>query len=151
MQNILRFAPAIAASGVFVASMKMGKVAMIDIWDIAAVVAVTLTTDGHAGKAYTITGPEALSMQDVATKLSAATGKQVSYTDEPPEGMRRRMLAAGTPDWLVEVRMEFNAVLREGYASAVTDMVEVVTGKPPRSFGQFAREHASLLKGTARA
>jgi hypothetical protein len=42
--------------------------------------------------------------------------------------------------------MDFHAALREGGASIVTDAVESVTGKPPRSFEQFAREHADLFR-----
>ena len=61
MQNILRFAPTIRADGTFSGALNQGKVAMIDVADIAAVAATALTTSGHAGKAYTLTGPEALS------------------------------------------------------------------------------------------
>jgi uncharacterized protein YbjT (DUF2867 family) len=147
MQNLLRFAPAIARTGEFVAALGHGKIAMVDVRDIAAVAITVLTMDGHTSKAYTITGPEALSYDDVAEKLSLVTGRPVSYRDVPLADVRHRLLETGMPEWHVEVQLEFNTALREGNASTVTDTVEAVTGKPPRTFEQFAREHAALFRG----
>ena len=148
MQNLLRSATAIAAQGVLVAAMQTGKIAMVDARDVAAVAVAALTLDGHVGKTYTITGPEALSFQEVAQKLAAATGRPVTYQDVPPATMRQEMVASSLPAWLVEVRMEFATALRDGYAAAVTDTVQAVTGHPARSFDAFAREYAALFKGT---
>jgi uncharacterized protein YbjT (DUF2867 family) len=147
MQNILRFAPTIRTSGEFVGSLNGGKVAMIDVDDIAAVAAMALTTAGHAGKAYILTGPEALSYQDVAQKLSESLGKHVAYRHVPLEVMRERLLAAGMPAWHVDVQVDFAIALGAGYASAVTDTVQAVTGKPPRAFEQFIREHVAQFRG----
>jgi uncharacterized protein YbjT (DUF2867 family) len=147
MQNLLRSAAAIAAQGVLVASMQAGQVAMVDARDVAAVAVAALTSDGHVDKTYTITGPEALSFQEVAQKLAAATGRSVTYQDVPLAAMRREMVAAGLPAWLIEVRMEFATALRDGYAAAVTDTMQVVTGQSARTFDAFAREHAALFRG----
>ena len=146
MQNLLRSASAIAAQGVLVAAMQVGKVAMVDARDVAAVAVAALTADGHVGKSYTITGPEALSFQEVAQKLAAATGRPVTYQDVPLAAVRQGMVATGLPAWLVEVRMEFATALRDGYAAAVTDTVQAVTGQPARTFDAFAREHAALFR-----
>jgi uncharacterized protein YbjT (DUF2867 family) len=147
MQNLLRSAAVIAAQGVLVAAMQAGKIAMVDARDVAAVAVAALTSDGHVGKTYTITGPEALSFQEVAQKLAAATGRPVTYQNIPLAAVRQEMVATGLPAWLVEVRMEFATALRDGYAAAVTDTVQAVTGQPARSFDAFAREHAALFKG----
>jgi uncharacterized protein YbjT (DUF2867 family) len=146
MQNVLRFAQTIARTGEFVAALGKAKIAMVDVRDIAAVAVAALTIDGHARKAYTITGPEALSYDEVAEKISLATGKPVSYRDVRLADVRQRLLETGMPEWHVEVQLDFHTALREGGASTVTDMVETVTGKPPRSFEQFAREHATLFR-----
>ena len=98
MQNLLRSAAVIAAQGVLVASMQAGKIAMVDARDVAAVAVAALTSDGHVGKTYTITGPEALSFQEVAQKLAAATGRPVTYQDVPLATVRQEMVAAGLPD-----------------------------------------------------
>jgi uncharacterized protein YbjT (DUF2867 family) len=147
MQNILRFAPTIRASGEFAGSLGHGKVAMIDVDDIAAVAATVLTTSAHAGKAYVLTGPEALSYQDVAEMLSRSLGRPVTYKDIPVEVIRERLLASGMPEWHVDVQVDFNTALSAGHASTVTDAVESVTGTPPRSLEQFIRKHVALFTG----
>jgi uncharacterized protein YbjT (DUF2867 family) len=147
MQNLLRSAAAIAAQGVLVASMQAGKIAMVDARDVAAVAVAALTSDDHVGKTYTITGPEALSFQEVAQKLAAATGRAVTYKDVPLAAVQQEMVATGLPEWLVDVRMEFATALRDGYAAVVTDTVQVVTGQPARTFDAFAREYVALFRG----
>jgi uncharacterized protein YbjT (DUF2867 family) len=147
MQNILRFAPAIRASGEFAGSLGLGKVAMIDVDDIAAVAATALTTDAHAGKAYVLTGPEAHSYSDVAERLSRILGRTITYKDVPLEVMRERLLASGMPEWHVDVQVDFSTALSAGHASAVTNTVEAVTGKPARTLEQFIQEHVVLFTG----
>jgi uncharacterized protein YbjT (DUF2867 family) len=146
MQNILRAAPAIAAQGVLTAAMRDGRVAMVDARDVAAVAAAALTGEGHAGQTHVITGPEALSHADVAGVLSKAVGAPITYRDVPLDDLRAQLLASGAPAWLVEIRMEFTAILREGAAAAVTDVVVRTTGRPPRTFAEFAAEHAALYR-----
>jgi uncharacterized protein YbjT (DUF2867 family) len=145
MQNILRFAPMIRANGEFVGALHQGRVAMIDIRDIAAVAGTILTTPGHAGKAYALTGPEALSYQEVAERISTSLGRKVIYKDIPLEAMRERLRASGMPEWHVEVQVDFSTALRAGQAATVTDVVAAVTGRQPRTFEQFFREHVALF------
>ena len=71
MQIILGSAPMIASDGMFSGAQGEGKVGVIDTRDIGNVVATVLTSDGHEGKTYPLTGPEALSMGEMAGKLSA--------------------------------------------------------------------------------
>jgi uncharacterized protein YbjT (DUF2867 family) len=147
MQNFQRSAAAIAAQGVLVASMQAGKIAMVDARDVAAVAVAALTSDDHVGKTYTITGPEALSFQEVAAKLSDVTGRRVTYQDVPLATVRQELVAASIPSWLVDVRLEFATALRDGYAVVVTDTVQAVTGQPARTFDAFVCEHAALFRG----
>jgi uncharacterized protein YbjT (DUF2867 family) len=145
MQNLLRSATTIAAQGVLTASMQAGKIAMVDARDVAAVAVAALTSDGHVGQTYTITGPAALSFQEIATKLSDVTGRRVTYQDVPLTTVRQELVAAHLPPWLVEVSMEFAMALRDTYAAAVTDTVQTVTGQPARTFDAFVREHVALF------
>jgi uncharacterized protein YbjT (DUF2867 family) len=147
MQNLLRFAPTIRASGEFAGSLNQGKVAMIDVDDIAAVAATALSTDAHAGNAYVLTGPEAISYADVAERLARILGRTITYKDVPIEVMRERLLATGMPEWHVNVQVDFSTALSAGHASAVTNTVEAVTGKPARTLEQFLREHVVQFTG----
>lgn len=149
MQNVLRAAPAIAATGILTAAMRDGRVAMVDARDVAAVAVAALTRPGHAGQTHVITGPEALTHEEVAAALAKASGRPVTYRDVPPAVLRSQLLAAGTPAWLVDVRMEFTDVLRDGLAAAVTDTVARTTGRPPRTFAAFADEYAPRFRGDA--
>jgi uncharacterized protein YbjT (DUF2867 family) len=147
MQVYLRFQPTIAAQGKFFAACRDSKVSPVDVRDIAAVAAAVLTGSGHEGKSYVITGPEALTYDEVADKLSAALGRKVFYVDVPLERARKSMLDSGAPDWFVEGQMEQYRVRLKGWQSSVTSSVAEVAKKEPISFDQFARDHVASFRG----
>jgi uncharacterized protein YbjT (DUF2867 family) len=113
------------------------------------VAAAALTAPGHEGQTYEITGPEALSHTDVAEILSETVGRRITYRDIALDALREQLVAGGSPSWLVDVRMEFTSILREGFAQKVTDTVLRTTGRPPRTFAAFAAEHAARFRGAA--
>jgi uncharacterized protein YbjT (DUF2867 family) len=107
MQNFVNYhAPTINTQGVFYGSQADGKVSHIDIRDIAAVAVKVLTGDGHEGKAYTLTGREALSNARIAEILSDGTGREIRYVDLPPEQFKQALLAAGTPEWSADALID---------------------------------------------
>jgi uncharacterized protein YbjT (DUF2867 family) len=148
MQNLLRYAPAVAVHGEITAAMQQAGVAMVDVHDIAAVAATVLTNDGHAGKRYTLTGPETLSFSRVAEILSNVTGRPVTYRDMALATLRRQLQQTAMPGWHIDVLLEFSSVLREYYAADVSDAVFQITGTPARTFEQFARAHVDLFRNT---
>lgn len=147
MQNILMFAPSIAGEGVFYQPLADARVSYIDARDIAAVAAAALTGDGHEGKAYAMTGPEALSCADMAEILSAKIGRMVRYVPVPLEDARASMLGAGMQPEAVGALVELYAVCRQGHAEAVLDTVREVLGRPPRDFAAFVEDHARAFAG----
>ncbi len=150
MQQTLSFAASVARTGSFSAPMGTGEVAMVDTRDVAAVAVRALTEDGHDHKIYDVTGAEALSFDAVADAISEAIGRKVSYVHVPPEYAKKQMLGVGVPRWLVDDMLVLFASFREGYGAAVSDAVQSVTGRRPRSFPQFARDHArAFLEGKA--
>lgn len=147
MQNIERyFAPTIKEQGAFYAPMGDTKAAMVDVRDIAAVAVTALTTPGHEGKAYVVTGPKALSLYEVAEKLSAALEKQVNYVDVPTPDYIKQMQDAGQPEWLITIMSELSLGLEAGGSAEVTNVVTEVAKKQPISFDQYLREYASAFK-----
>ncbi|HEV3468281.1 MAG TPA: SDR family oxidoreductase [Pyrinomonadaceae bacterium] len=146
MQNLLGQAQTIAAEGRIYQPVGEARASFVDTRDVAAVAARVLTEDGHEGRSYDITGPEALSYYDVAERLSAAAGREITYVPISPEEFRRGALAAGLPEWLVEALGLLNETFASGRASAVTDVVREITGTEPRTFEQFARDHASAFQ-----
>ena len=147
MQNFLMSAQQVADQGVLYGMFGEGRVAFIDARDIAAAAAELLTNPGHQGASYTLTGPEALSAAEVAERLSAATGRQVRSVDLGPDGYRQALAGAGMPGWLVDGVVESNTMLAAGHAATVTNEVASLTGRPPRTFAQFAADHQAAFGG----
>jgi uncharacterized protein YbjT (DUF2867 family) len=84
MQNILTYyAPSIRTQGAFYAAMGNARTSFINVRDVAAVAARTLTSPGHAGKTYELNGPEAITCRVVAEKITRASGRKVQYVDIP--------------------------------------------------------------------
>jgi uncharacterized protein YbjT (DUF2867 family) len=147
MQNLLGQARQVAATGGIYQPVGAARASFVDARDIAAVAARTLTEEGHEGQTYTLTGPEALSYQDVAAKLSAAVGRGIDYVPISPEQFRAGALGAGLPEWLVSALERLNDIFAKGDAAVVTDDVRRVGRKEPNTFDQFARDHAAAFKG----
>jgi uncharacterized protein YbjT (DUF2867 family) len=147
MQNVPESTiPSIDEGGRFYANAGEARISMVDTRDVAAVAAAVLTEDGHAGARYDITGPEALSYDDVAAKLSAALGREIAYVDVPDDAVRDALLGFGLDAWfagaLVGLLAEYRRSGTDGYVSTVTDTVERVTGRPPRSLDALLAEAA---------
>ena len=113
----------------------------IDGRDVARVAALALTTDGHEGKAYTLTGPAAFTIAEAAATIGEVTGRTVRYVDVPEQAARDAMLGLGMPAFAVDAMMELHAIDKAGHAAAVTPEVERLTGTAPRSFRAFAEAH----------
>ena len=129
--------------GAFIAPAGQGRIAMIGPCDIGAVAAVVLTTDGHAGETYRLTGPEAISYERAAAELAAATGEEVEYADVPPEAAQAALAAAGLPGWLLAHLIGMYALIRADAFARTTGTVQALTGRPARTWARFAQERAA--------
>ena len=146
MQNVAGMAGSIKGQGALYAPLKDGKIAMVDVRDIATVAAEVLTQPGHEGQTYVITGGEAISFDDVARQIGEATGKPVKYVDIPQEDARKAMLGMGMPEWIVNDMLTLYGFFAAGHGAATTDVVQKVGKAAPRTFAQFAKENAELFK-----
>jgi uncharacterized protein YbjT (DUF2867 family) len=149
MQNFLLSAQPVADQGVLYGMTGEGRVSYVDTRDIAAVAAQALTSPGHQGNSYTLTGPEALTAAEVAERLSAAIGRRVRYVDLPPDAFRQALAGAGLPGWLIDPLIVGNTLLAAGHGAGITDEVAKLTGRPPRTFEQFAADHRVMFGGSA--
>lgn len=151
MQNFLVFyAAGIRATGVLYQCTGDVPTAMIDTRDIAAIVVRLLTEEGHAGKTYELSGPESLSYTQAAQKLSAATGRDIRHQDLPPEVFQQGMISAGLPDWAAAevVNIYGRGFFREGGGAVVTTVTTELLGRAPRTFDDFARDHADQFRAS---
>jgi uncharacterized protein YbjT (DUF2867 family) len=149
MPAYFRQVPMIAAKGAMFLPMEDARIASIAVGDIAEIAATVLTKPGHEGKTYPLTGPEALSMSEVAEKLSAATGKAIRYVNVSPEDARKAQLNAGMPPYLADALFELFAERRNGKEAKVWPDAEVLLGRRPTSFDEFARRNAAVFRGEA--
>ena len=147
MPSYFRQVPSIVAKGALFLPMEDARIASVDVGDIAEVAAIVLTTSGHEGKTYPLTGPEALTMAEVAAKLSAATGKTIRYVNVSPEDAKKARLAAGMPPFLVDALDELFAERRKGKESVVSSTVQTILGRPATSFDEFAARNAAVFRG----
>jgi uncharacterized protein YbjT (DUF2867 family) len=147
MPAYFRQAPSIVAKGALFLPMENAKIASIDVGDIAEVAATVLTSSGHEGKIYPLTGPEALTMAEVAEKLSTVTGKTIRYVNIAPEDAKRAQLAAGMPPYMADALAELFAERRKGKEAQVSPVVQMILGRRPVSFDEFAMHNASIFRG----
>ncbi len=123
-----------------------GKVTPIHPRDIAAVAVRALTTPGHEGKAYPLTGPQAIGVAEQVRILSDAIGKPIEYVPITDEVAREQMQKAGIPTYYIDALLPFGAHVRAGKASTVLDTVEQVTGKRALTFADWARDYADVFR-----
>jgi uncharacterized protein YbjT (DUF2867 family) len=122
-----------------------GKLAPISPYDIAAVAALALTSSGHHGKAYDLTGSQLLSTRDQVQILSKAIGKPVECIDLPIEAAVERMKAHGLPEILIQGLRDVWTRTRNGESTFQANEVERLTGRPAQTFETWCREHRSAF------
>ncbi len=130
------FTTDIVERGEIVAPVGDARVSFIDTADIAEVAATALTTDGHDGRTYVLTGPASLTFGQVAAELTKV-GRAVRHVDPTPEQMAESLAGTGTPAALVSVIGSRFQKIRDGVNTPVTDTVEKITGRPARPFAAF--------------
>jgi len=146
MSNALQWADSIRADRRVEHSYGEGRAAPVDPRDIAAVAATTLTTPGHEGKVYELTGPQLLSTSDQVGILSRVLGTAIECVDRPVAEAAGAMRAAGVPAARVDALAELWTGTRNGGAAVLTHTVEQVTGRPPRTFERWCRDHADAFR-----
>jgi len=146
MQATFASAATIASQGVMYGP-PAGAFPSVDVRDIAVVAAEVLTTSGHEGVTYTITGPEALTYAQMASKIGAAIGRPVQFVEVPPAAVREALVAKGVSAWIADGLIELFALYSTGRASFITDVVETVGKKQPTTFDEFARDYGSRFAG----
>ena len=146
MQTLLSSAPTIKKQNAFYAPMGQGRISVVDVRDIANVAFVALTQDGHAGQIYDITGPQALTHDEMAATISEVVKREIRFVDVPPATMKETLLGIGFPAWQADGLLEEYASWSQSEAAQIASGVQEATGQPPRTFQTFARDYAKSFK-----
>lgn len=142
MQNLAGpHAGSIREWGEVVAASGPGRIGWIAAGDIAAAAAAVLLDPNPVRAEHVLTGPEALSYADIATALSEVTGRPIRFVDVSVEELTDRHVGAGIPAGFAAALASMDAEIRAGAEDRTTTAVEDLTGRPPRSFRDFARDH----------
>jgi uncharacterized protein YbjT (DUF2867 family) len=145
MSNALNWAPMIAADQVVHAPFAVGRAAVVDPADIAAVAAACLTDDGHDQHVYQLTGPEALTPADQVAILSQVLDRDLRYAESDPGDMLAQMVSYGMPEELAHAVVGMFRTTLEPYNSKPTGDITAVTSRPARSFTDWAEAHRTEL------
>jgi NAD(P)H dehydrogenase (quinone) len=122
-----------------------GRIAYVSREDCAAAAAAVLSTEGHENKAYDITGPEALSQDDVAALLGEVSGRPVEAVAVDDEAFIQGLTAAGVPEPAAREFASYGRAIREGFLGEASGAVENLTGRPPRSLREVFEAHRDEL------
>ena len=147
MQVYLREIPTIVAQGAFFLPMGNAQLEPVDIEDIAKVAFALLHSDGHEEKSYDITGPEALTMTDIAQRISEAIGKPIRYVDVSPDNKRAMLLANGVSSFFTDGIDELFSERRLRHQARVCLETHDNFKVRPTAFAEFAVRNAAGFRG----
>ena len=150
MQNLLRAADAVRRDGWLAAPMGYDRYPLVDTRDVGAAAGIVLRNPvAHAGRTYALTGPVAHRYDDIATALSAVTGRTVTYEPVAPQDYEVKLLAAGIPGWRA-FDLAHIACAYTPSDNAVSPDLPKLLGRRPRSLSEFLEDHRDSFAGTGR-
>jgi len=126
------------------------KVSYVSISDVSQAIVETLLDERHAGKIYNLTGPEALSCDEIAQILSKMCEKTITYEKKAPETFQMELEQQGLPNWAVKSVAELYRFQEQynDYVNMVTKDIALVLGRPAQSFRDFVSHEIESFGGT---
>jgi uncharacterized protein YbjT (DUF2867 family) len=151
MQNFVTlYGPSIRALGSYRLPLGRGRVSYVDVHDVAAVAVEALLRDALSGRELDLTGPAALTHEEIAAVLSETGERQISYVDGIGSDARACLERVGRVAELPAALDELWEAVREGQFAAVSPVVEEVLGRPPVDFASFAARHRKDFQPASR-
>jgi uncharacterized protein YbjT (DUF2867 family) len=127
-----------------------GRVPFIDVADIAAAAAAALTASAPLNAAFVLTGDEPMSYDRVAELIGRARGRRISHVHVSTEEMAERFVRRGLPEATARFLAFGYQVVAAGAQDQTTDVVRILTGRPPTPFETFAAQSADVWNPVAR-
>ncbi|GIO34567.1 MULTISPECIES: NmrA family NAD(P)-binding protein [Paenibacillus] len=133
--------------GTIVSATGSGRVGFVDADDIAEVGVRALTDKQPHNTDHIITGPDSLTYAEAGDIIGAAAGRTIRHVNVPTQELANRFMAFGMPQDYARFLAGMDEDIRlYGKEDLVTDTVERITGRPPKSLKKFAEEHAANWK-----
>ncbi|MFD8407454.1 NAD(P)H-binding protein [Streptomyces anulatus] len=144
MSNTLSWAPGIRSTGVVRALYGDAPVACVDPRDVAAVAVAVLTSTGHEGRAYAVSGPEAITAREQTAQLSRVLERPLRFEELGVDAARTALLAKYPPP-VAEAFLQSAERQRAGAKAAVVPTIQDLTGRPARPYRIWSAEHAEAF------
>jgi uncharacterized protein YbjT (DUF2867 family) len=110
------------------------KLTFVSTQDIAEVVVDAFKDDKHIGKAYNLSGKEALSHQDVADFFSKKMNTAIHIVSLSPEDMKAGAMENGLPESVADYLVMLYNIASEGHMAHMSDDIKIVLGREPKTF-----------------
>ncbi|MFA6157622.1 SDR family oxidoreductase [Mesorhizobium sp.] len=146
-ENLFMAMPQVLASGQWYTSAGDGAISYGARDDYAAAIAAGLASEASESTTYTLTGPKAYTMAEVAALVTEVTGKPIQIVQLSDEALTEGMKAAGLPEPVARMLVSFDAATRAGGLGMVTDAVEKLSGRKSVSLEQFLETNKAALAG----
>lgn len=146
-ENLLRSLPAVLAGGIWLSSEKPGtRVAYVAHDDCARAAAAALTRPWNDDRAtYDITGPEALTLEELAALASDVLARPIRVVHLSPEELAANLKSAGLPNSLIALMLSMDATNNAGLLAGTSDAVKTLTGRKPRALSDFLKANRAIL------
>ncbi|MGE3172500.1 MAG: ester cyclase [Planctomycetota bacterium] len=115
----------------------------VDVDDIADVAVAALTSDGHEGQIYEVTGPRLLTFAEAVAEIAAATGRRIDYRQIATQDYVGAATAQGAPKEIADLLTFLFDTVLDGRNEHVADGVQRALGRPPRDFRDYAQDVAA--------
>ncbi|PDQ19202.1 NAD(P)-dependent oxidoreductase [Mesorhizobium sanjuanii] len=146
-ENLFMSLPHAIASGHWYTSAADGRIAHGARDDMAAAIAAGLASDATESTTYTLTGPQAYTVAEIAALVTEVTGKPIEVVQLTDEALTEGLKAAGIPEGFAPIIVSFDTNTRSGRIGMVTDAIETLSGRKPRSLEQFLKANKAALAG----
>lgn len=146
-ENLFMALPQAIASGHWYTSAGEGRMAHGARDDMAAAIAAGLAAASNESRIYTLTGPQAYTVAEIASLVSEVTGKPLHVVPVSDEALTEGVKAAGVPEDFARIIVSFDANTRAGRIAMVTDAVETLSGRKSKTLKQFLEANKAALAG----
>lgn len=143
-ENTTASIPAGVEHGALIGSAGEGRIGYASRADFADAAAAVLTTDGHTGKTYELTGDVTYSQAEVAAEVAKQTGKEVGYVNLPQAEYEKALVGFGLPPFLAALLADADVRISEGALAPITDTLSTLIGRPTTTLAEAV---AAALKG----
>ncbi|RWQ23369.1 SDR family oxidoreductase [Mesorhizobium sp.] len=146
-ENLFMSLPHAIASGHWYTSAADGRIAHGARDDMAAAIAAGLASGATESTTYTLTGPQAHTVAEIAALVTDVTGKPIEVVQLSDEVLTEGLKAAGVPEGFAPIVTSFDTNTRTGRIDMVTDAIETLSGRKPQSLKQFLEANKAALAG----